>query len=205
MKHIFRNILAYIPTSLRIIVTVLPQKGVWRAVLNRQPWLLDILQGRPPYGPEPDAKVASDPTTIHQLLAVEQTTDAKLAAKLPHAIKRAARDVTNGEKQRYSYEEWVEFTRLIRFTVDERQDDDEQEDQRDMVEWDWIGQDSPMMANTSEAEFALDRLCESLSRYVRRVEKTLASTGNGNNLKVAVDADNDSSVVAITQTTSASA
>lgn len=142
-----------------------------------------------PYGPEPDAEVATNPTTttIDQL-AVEQTTDAQLAAELPKAIKRVARHVTNREKSRYSYEEWVEFTRLIRFTVDERQSD-EQEDQRGMVEWDWIGEDSPMMANTSEAEFVLDRLCESLSRYVRRMEKTLASAGDGN--KVAVDAGND--------------
>lgn len=201
--QIFRNLIyTCLHSTSYNIVTVLPQKGVWRAILNRQPWLLETLQSRKagkemrrkeeeglPYGPEPDAEVATNPTTttIDQL-AVEQTTDAQLAAELPKAIKRVARHVTNREKSRYSYEEWVEFTRLIRFTVDERQSD-EQEDQRGMVEWDWIGEDSPMMANTSEAEFVLDRLCESLSRYVRRMEKTLASAGDGN--KAAVDAGND--------------
>ena len=164
--------------------TVLPQRGVWRAVLNKQPWLLDMLQSRKarkelrrkeeeglPYGPEPEDEMANP--TIDEL-AEEETTEAELAAKLSKAIKRAARDLKHREKTKYSYEEWVEFTRLIRFTAKD-QDDLEQEEQRGMVEWDWIGEDSPMMANTSEAEFVLDRLCESLSRYVRKVEKTLAA------------------------------
>jgi potassium channel subfamily K len=40
-----------------------------------------------------------------------------------------------------------------------------------LIEWDWIGEDSPMMSKGSEAEFVLDRLCESMQRYIK-----LAST-----------------------------
>jgi len=42
------------------------------------------------------------------------------------------------------------------------------EEEEGLVEWDWIGKDSPMMARQSEPEFVLDRLCESLARYMRR-------------------------------------
>jgi len=36
------------------------------------------------------------------------------------------------------------------------------------VEWDWIGEDSPMLADVGESEWVLDRLCESLNRYTRK-------------------------------------
>jgi hypothetical protein len=42
-----------------------------------------------------------------------------------------------------------------------------------MVEWDWIGEDSPMMSGQSEPEFVLQRLCESLTRYVRRNQRDM--------------------------------
>jgi hypothetical protein len=49
-------------------------------------------------------------------------------------------------------------------------DDDEDEEDGDSgpVEWDWIGEDSPMLADITEGEWVLDRLCESLNRYTRR-------------------------------------
>jgi len=42
------------------------------------------------------------------------------------------------------------------------------DDREDLVEWDWIGEDSPMLADITEAEWVLDRLCESLNRYTKR-------------------------------------
>ncbi|RDI80392.1 hypothetical protein Vi05172_g9571 [Venturia inaequalis] len=92
-----------------------------------------------------------------------------LARQLALAIRRTATDLQLEKPREYTYEEWVEFTRLIRFSAlggpsaALQEDDDE-----GMIEWDWIGEDSPMMAQQTEPEFVLDRLCESLVRYVKR-------------------------------------
>ncbi|CAK1360843.1 unnamed protein product [Cercospora beticola] len=163
--------------------TVLPQKGIWRQLLNRQPRVIAFMQARKerkqleegkeeglPYGPEPDDEV-SQPTIDE--LASEDTTRAELAHRLARSIKQVSQDVKNGRGKKYTYEEWVEFTRLIRFTADK--EDNELAEDEDLVEWDWLGERSPMMANKSEAEFVLERLSESVGRYVRRVEKALAS------------------------------
>ena len=45
---------------------------------------------------------------------------------------------------------------------------DQEESDEGIVKWDWIGEDSPMMAEESECEWILDRLCESMDRYMRR-------------------------------------
>lgn len=164
--------------------TVLPQKGVWRNFLNKHPWLLMWLQQRKdrhdakkreeeglPIGPEAIPSHI-EPRTIDEL-AVEKPSDAELAIQLVTGIKQAARDIKERERKKYSYEEWVEFTQLIRFTSGGTKAMGEEEEEEGMIEWDWIGEDSPMMANKSEAEFVLDRLCESLARYVRRKERDL--------------------------------
>lgn len=46
-----------------------------------------------------------------------------------------------------------------------------EEEEEDVIEWDWLGEDSPLMASASEAEFILEKLCESLVRYTKRIEK----------------------------------
>jgi potassium channel subfamily K len=97
-----------------------------------------------------------------------QPDAAALARQLALAIRRAAKDMAVETPRQYSYEEWVEFTRLIRFSAvagvsDVRKDEDE-----GMVEWDWLAENSPMMAVHTEAEFVLERLCESLVRYLRK-------------------------------------
>jgi hypothetical protein len=72
-------------------------------------------------------------------------------------------------KSRYTYEEWVEFTRLIRFTktgaAENLQHDEEVEG---IVDWDWLAENSPMLSEQSEAEWVLDRLCESLLRLLKK-------------------------------------
>jgi potassium channel subfamily K len=92
-----------------------------------------------------------------------------LARQLALAIRRTAHDLTLDAPRAYKYEEWVEFTRLIRFSVaDETHTVEREEEEEGLVQWDWLGENSPMMAAQSESEFVLDRLCESLVRYLRR-------------------------------------
>lgn len=245
--------------------TVLPEKGIYRSFLLRQPGLLRLAEKRKArkeaekrlargfevgfeedgdvevgddgddagsirdiHGSEDEADVeggsaASSPaspgpkgmerrntgesaTNDNDSLAQRQDksrkkpTASELARKLTHAIRKTANDVKAQPPRVYTYEEWVEFTELIRFTSrpkrrhhsskrnleeggdregdddDGEQDDDGGEEEEDedeeaeeeIIEWDWIGVDSPMMAGTSEAEFVLDRLCESMRRYIRR-------------------------------------
>ncbi|KAK8172851.1 hypothetical protein BKA80DRAFT_293820 [Phyllosticta citrichinensis] len=93
-------------------------------------------------------------------------SNASLSRRLAHAIRRVANDLKAERETKYSYEDWVEFTRLIRFGAGETADplDDEAADaEASLVDWDWIGEDSPMM----EAEFVLDKLCASLDRFLR--------------------------------------
>lgn len=158
--------------------TFLPKHGVWRKLIDRYPWLVDWFTKRRerkaaqrrieegfPTGPARDS--GEEPKTIEQL-AKDDPSAHELARRLAHAIKAVAKDARDDPDKRYSYEEWVEHTRLIRFTV--RRDDDTTDDEGEgMVEWDWIGENSPMLAKGSEASFVLDRLCESMNRYIRRL------------------------------------
>lgn len=42
------------------------------------------------------------------------------------------------------------------------------EEEEGVVEWDWLDENSPMLSDQSEAEWVLDRLCESLLRWLKR-------------------------------------
>ncbi|KAK0365477.1 Potassium channel [Friedmanniomyces endolithicus] len=162
--------------------TILPKEGVWHGVVDRIPAIATMLQWLQrktqeheakkrleegfPAGPDPEEPAAM---TLDELATDEPTRD-ELARRLPIAIRKTADDMKDDARKRYSYEEWVEFTRLIRFSAkkeeDKETDDDEDEG---LVDWDWIGEDSPMMSKDSEAKFVLDRLCESLNRYLKQV------------------------------------
>ena len=107
-------------------------------------------------------KLAEEPATV---------TEHDLARKLALAIKRTANDLRLDHHKKYSYEEWVEFTRLIRFSTKSAEEAEEEEEEEGLVDWDWIGEDSPMLADISECEWVLDRLCESLNRYTRKQAK----------------------------------
>lgn len=168
--------------------TLLPKEGVWKHLIERSPRLVAFLQqlqerrrikrGMP--GPEDDIEGRGRQPDITDL-AVEAEQDetgtspsnAQLARELAFAIRRTAHDLTLDPPKKYSYEEWVELTRLIRFTSSGPRRAEEEEDEEGLIEWDWIGEDSPMMSGQSEAEFVLDRLSESLSRYMRRMDRTL--------------------------------
>ncbi|KAF2207530.1 hypothetical protein CERZMDRAFT_6163, partial [Cercospora zeae-maydis SCOH1-5] len=159
--------------------TVLPQRGIWHELLRREPRVVTFWRARRerrkleerkeeglPYGPGPEDENVQP--TIDEL-ATDDMTRAELAERLAKAIKRVSRDVKSGKGRKYTYEEWVDITQLIRFTASD--EDSEHTDDDDLIEWDWLGDRSPMMADKSEAEFVLDRLCESFARYVRRSEK----------------------------------
>ena len=91
-----------------------------------------------------------------------------LARQLAFAIRRTAHDLMLEKPRDYTYEEWAEFTRLIRFSAVGGPGEALKEAEEGMIEWDWIGEDSPMMAQGTETQFILERLVESLVRYLKR-------------------------------------
>ncbi|KAF2736733.1 voltage-gated potassium channel [Polyplosphaeria fusca] len=101
---------------------------------------------------------------------------ATLSRRIAVSIRKVAADLRFSPPKKYDYEEWVEFTRLIRFTKKSAGDRGEgvleEEDEEGLVEWDWIGDDSPMMSGMCESEWILQRLTESLVRLERRREAT---------------------------------
>ena len=165
--------------------TVLPKYGVWRQFLERHPWLLNWLQRRKQrkeekhrleegfqVGPEPAPRPLVP--TIEQL-AKEEPSKPELARQLPKKIREVADHMKTQPDKRYTYEEWVEITQLIRFTAKRNEDDTVVEEEEDLIEWDWIGEDSPMMSKSGEPEFVLDRLCESMHRLVKHAASHLPS------------------------------
>jgi potassium channel subfamily K len=165
--------------------TIMPREGVWHDFLVEHPafhaWLERktrereekerIRNGFPIADPDDSGTDVlgrnEDQPTLEEL-AHEPLSDHDLARKLAVAIKHTANDMQQEPPKRYSYEEWVEFTRLIRFSSESGQEVEEQEEEEGLVEWDWIGEDSPMLADVSEPRWVLDRLCESLNRYTRK-------------------------------------
>jgi potassium channel subfamily K, other eukaryote len=113
------------------------------------------------------------------ILASRSRPDAAaLARQLALAIRRAAKDTGLLKPRQYTYEEWVEFTRLIRFSaVGGPAEALRDEDDEGLIEWDWLAENSPMMAQQTESEFVLERLCESLVRYLRRNPPQAAFAG----------------------------
>lgn len=159
--------------------TVLPKAGLWRELLEKYPWLLLWLQKKSqkaaekrrlaagmPIGPEEDEM---DPApTMEQVSELDYLDDQALAGKLAIAIRHTANHLKDDPPRRYGYEEWAEYTRLIRFSRLSKEEIELAEEEEGIVEWDWIGEDSPMMADSTESEWVLDRLCESLNRYMRK-------------------------------------
>ena len=165
-------------------LTVLSKDGVFRELLDAHPkllgWLERYVDARNEkmriahgFAVGPDVEGYHDGTrTVEQLAHVDALDEHDLARRLTIAIRRTAEDLKTHPYKHYSYEEWVEFTRLIRFTKYKNNEAsralDVEEAEDGLIEWDWIGENSPMMAEGTEPEWVLDRLCESLDRYMRR-------------------------------------
>ncbi|KAI5235671.1 voltage-gated potassium channel [Aureobasidium subglaciale] len=174
--------------------TILPKAGIWRTLIPQlAPWLQDqrerkAAQRRLQRGFE--TGVTEEEPTIDNLAKEDgkkAPSNGELARRLAHAIQRTAKDLKESPARSYTYEEWVQFTQLIRFTAtDEREEGGNryEADQDGLIEWDWIGEHSPLMAQQSEAAFVLDRLCESMTRYVR---KMTAIYGNRDDDKKDID------------------
>lgn len=101
----------------------------------------------------------------------EPLTEHDLAGELTGAIKGVAHDLRAARPRRYTYDEWKRFVGLMRFSArcsHEHGPPGGCCGAEGVVGWDWIGEDSPLLANITEAEWVLDRLCESLDRYTGR-------------------------------------
>ncbi|OQE44449.1 hypothetical protein PENCOP_c002G06697 [Penicillium coprophilum] len=137
---------------------------------------------------EPDLQ-SDDFAESHPLRSLEELardpTPLELAKQLAFAIRRVTKQAREGKRKRYSYEEWVEFTRLIQFTNPRSWPLSSQhgqplieEDEFGLINWDWIGENSPLLAKQTEPQWVLDRLCESLIRYVSTQEESRALGGD---------------------------
>ena len=113
------------------------------------------------------------PPTLEEVAKLDNMDDQQLARKLAVAIRRTANDLNADAPKRYSYEEWAQYTRLIRFTRIDKDDLSDEDEDFGLIDWDWIGEDSPMLAEKSESEWILDRLCESLDRFLRKTGMSL--------------------------------
>jgi potassium channel subfamily K len=182
--------------------TVLPKRGIWQPFVNKNPWLQQRIEERkakrrvregfettdPEVGSEADDDddiEATDPQHPNiTSLAAEAEADlmrapsqASLSRRIALSIKKVSFDLRLDKPKRYSYEEWVEFTRLIRYTTPRRLNrvlgttlTNETENEEGLVNWDWLGEHSPMVAGVTESEWLLERLVESLIRLEKRKE-----------------------------------
>ncbi|KAF2821087.1 potassium channel-like protein [Ophiobolus disseminans] len=133
---------------------------------------------------DPDQEVNQHPTIPSLAQEAENDlstlpTHASLSRHIAFSIQKVSMDFRLPQPKRYIYEEWVEFTRLIRLTTPERLNRDlgtelthtvTHQNEEGLVNWDWIGNDSPMMSDVTESEWLLERLCESLVRLEKRKE-----------------------------------
>ncbi|KAI9054990.1 hypothetical protein LZ554_002133 [Drepanopeziza brunnea f. sp. 'monogermtubi'] len=171
--------------------TMMPKEGICRDFVLRHPKLSNWLENRTRKveerkrleegfqvqdpdeageNPSNDQKDTLRTPTLEELAHEDpKVTEHDLARKLALAIKKTANDLRADPPKRYSYEEWVKFTRLMRVSSAERPEEvDEKKEVKGLFEWDWIGEDSPLLSDVSESEWILDRLCESLNRYTRK-------------------------------------
>lgn len=164
--------------------TILPKTGIYRAFIKKNPWLSSwtrhklekkLLQQNTP---QAENDMQTEPKLALEALAdLEDPSDTELTHRLALAIRKTADDLKLETPRRYEYEEWVEFTRLIRFTSRTPEQLEEDEEVEGAIEWDWIGDDSPMLSDSTEAEWILDRLCESLLRLLKKGNLVNAMAG----------------------------
>lgn len=197
--------------------TVMPSAGAFRVFLDQNPRLKAYLERRQatkrvergfqiqnPDDPEArtlditkgETGLTSVPDETGDVDIPERDpkeTDHDLARQLAKTIKSVAQDLRSSPPKKYTYKEWQHFTNLIRFSALTAEIEILQEEMEEegLVEWDWIGEDSPMLADVAEAEWVLSRLCESLTRYsrrqaslARRLEKAPDRGRGGGELKV---------------------
>ncbi|CAI6334115.1 unnamed protein product [Periconia digitata] len=182
-KHgIWRDFLEKHPWLLQWILGIQARKALKRR-LKRGFEATDPDANEESGGPQPgdtdiEKQETVSPTTSSNRNADTEETDeldsSSLGRHLALNIRRVVADLRHPTPKQYEYEEWVEFTRLIRNTrgsITRGDAEGEEDEEEGLVEWDWIGSDSPMMSGMSEPEWLLHRLCESLIRMDRRREE----------------------------------
>ncbi|KAI9833133.1 MAG: Potassium channel [Thelocarpon superellum] len=157
--------------------TILPKSGLWNRLLTRLgllKWVEETAKKRAAANRVASgfqlAREEDIPPTIEQLAQGEPTMH-DIARRLPLAIRRVADQLNDDPPRRYSYEEWAEYTRLIRFSSETKSEVARDEESEGLINWDWIGDDSPLMSSSSETEWILDRLCESMNRYMNKLTR----------------------------------
>ncbi|KFY07639.1 hypothetical protein V492_06949 [Pseudogymnoascus sp. VKM F-4246] len=165
--------------------TIMPRAGVVREFVDSHPrlkaWIEErqhkkeeeervergfVVQNQEEEVGEAAADDVENPTI--EKFVNEGMSSHEVLRRLAIAIKKAAQDMQVTPPKRYSYEEWAEFTRLIRFTAESREQLEEEEEQEGLINWDWIGEDSPMLSDMPEPEWVLNRLIESINRYTAK-------------------------------------
>ncbi|KAJ0417427.1 hypothetical protein BJY00DRAFT_303446 [Aspergillus carlsbadensis] len=155
---------------------VLPTQGQWGVSAEMEKRSAELEKGTVQPQRAPSSHTTEpNPLSLEDLARNPTPSSRALAQQLAQAIQRTSKDALTGEAKEYTYEEWVGFTRLIRFTSPQRMNETEtdgaggmvlDEDEYGVLSWDWIGEQSPLLAEKTEPEWVLDRLCESLVRYV---------------------------------------
>lgn len=146
--------------------TVMPKEGVWHDFLENHPRIKSYLErktrereekkrvekGFELQDPDLEGSNGEREVTLEKLAEdpgepLRDRGDHELARQLAASIKRVAVDMREGGRK-YSYEEWVEFTRLIRFSSEGVDGDHVGEGEGEngkaggelgLTEWDWIG------------------------------------------------------------------
>ncbi|KAG9786596.1 hypothetical protein ABEF93_005353 [Exophiala dermatitidis] len=195
-------------------LTVLPKAGLWNDILRSNPWLSNLINKRAekrrlkagfPVGP---AEEESPPPLSLEQLANEDISEAHLAQRLAWAIRKTAQDARHAPNKCYSFEEWCEFTRLIRFTKEGLAQLEYDEETDGVVEWDWLEDNSPMLSSQGEPEWILDRLCESLLRLIKKnmlggnsAANSILGMASNNDLSAPWDASGRGAGAPVTPTT----
>ena len=102
-------------------------------------------------------------------------TPTHISYRLALALQLVTIDMSSETPKRYSYEEWVEFLRLIRLSRRYARKGsrgiqghlEESEEER-IEKWNWIGDDSPLLTFKTESEWLMGRLMQSLVRVEGR-------------------------------------
>jgi len=170
--------------------TIMPKRGVWNEVVKkffsrtervlesrRSSWVGEVKAvERGIDKPSRDASNNEAENSLNTLIRENDLSDVQLARRLAKAIKKISADLRAPYPKKYTYEEWVEFGLLIRFSASNRfqrhntgegVEEGKETLIEEILEWDWIGEDSPMLTGLSESEWVLERLCESLERYTK--------------------------------------
>lgn len=142
--------------------TIMPtsKRGVLDKYIQKHPWLQKFVgkrQDTEESGREAGTSTEQPGNQVGPAEGADEQEE-DLPSLLSQTIKSIAHDLRFSPRKRYSYEEWQLFTKLIQFT--QREDDS-------LMAWDWLSEVSPLLADITEAEWVLDRLCESLDRYTR--------------------------------------